>query len=177
MAVSFLQRLMMEIPLTQAKRMIALVWYGSAMILILIVAIQANLGIYKEDYDKAWGWLSSTILPTLSLITGVLVADAGATTEDSRKTSAFMFYMALGASLFYILLVVLTIIMGSQVGRIELMNRSHGWSGLLQGVVGGYTGFFFAQKSQATAPGAGDAARVVESAPSAPTATPPAKAG
>lgn len=144
---------MIEVPLTYAKRVIALIWYASAMVLILIMAIQVNKGVYGAEYDKAWGWLSSSILPTLSLITGVNVADAGIATEDTRKTSRFMFYTAVSVSVFYVFLIFLTIFMGSAAGRIELMNRSHGWSGLLQGMVGGYMGFFFAKKPQDSGPG------------------------
>ena len=136
-----------EISLFRAKRLLSYVWYTGAALLAFILIVQINNDVYK-DYDKAWGWFTSTMVPTVSLITGVIVADARQKTAGERTTSLFFFRLAMAVSIFYMLICFVTIVMGSSGDRLEVMNRSHLWLSFLQGIVGSYLGFFFVLDSQ-----------------------------
>ena len=90
-----------------------------------------------------------TIVPTLSLIIGVLVMQTRNPIREARKTDRFVFRLAFWLSGLYLLLVSLTIFLGpiaesyGSATPLELMARSHLWLAPFQGIVAASLGAFF----------------------------------
>ena len=72
------------VPMNAAKRRLAVVWFGGAGLLCLLVALQSVRGVYTGETEKAWAWLLPSIMPTLSLIIGVLVFPAPAFSNQAN---------------------------------------------------------------------------------------------
>ncbi len=136
---------MANIAAAKAKRRITLVWFLGAGFLFLMVLLQTIFGKYGERAEDAWGWLLPTVMPTLSLILGVLVSDQMGRTEAQSEADRFLFVVVLVLSGFYLLVVSSTLLLApfAAMSPLELMKASSLWLGPLQGLVcGGLSAFF-----------------------------------
>ena len=133
-------------PVSQCQQRLAVVWFlGSALVLILMLG-QTIGGKYGTQYPKAWSWFLPTVLPTLSLIVGALAHDARR--QTAATVNRFAYQMSLALSLFYLLLVVGTILLQplAMMNPLELLSTSHLWLGPLQGLIGISLGVFFGSR-------------------------------
>jgi uncharacterized YccA/Bax inhibitor family protein len=130
------------------KRRLATLWFAASGFLFIVVTVQTILGKYGDQATDAWGWLLPTILPTLSLILGVLVMDARGKMMKVEEVDRFLFDLTLGLSAAYLLMVALTIFVQPLVsaGAIALMKQSKLWLGPFQGLVSGSMGAFFVRR-------------------------------
>jgi hypothetical protein len=135
----------MKVSMQQCKRRLAILWFISSSFLFIIMLIQSFLGHYGNDITDAWGWFLPTVMPTLSLIVGVLVSDALGKGVRIQKVSNFLFRLAFSLSLAYLLVVILTILFQpfSTLAPLDLMKQSHLWLGPFQGLVSASLGAFF----------------------------------
>lgn len=152
--------------LTKSKWMFASIWLGGAGLVFLILVVQSLVGRYGSQSEDAWAWYLPTVMPTLSLIIGVLATDfriaatasatasATATTTTTTANDAKvlpvsargLLWLGVGLSVFYLLLVAVTILAQpflQDVSPIELMHRSNLWLGPLQGLTAGVLAAFF----------------------------------
>jgi beta-lactamase regulating signal transducer with metallopeptidase domain len=150
--------------LTKSKWMFASIWLGGAGLVFLILVVQSLVGRYGSQSEDAWAWYLPTVMPTLSLIIGVLASDfrttatanasATATTATTTANEAKvlpvsargLLWLGVGLSVFYLLLVAVTILAQpflQDVSPIELMHRSNLWLGPLQGLTAGVLAAFF----------------------------------
>lgn len=155
--------------LTRSKWMFASIWLGGAGLVFLILVVQSLVGRYGSQSEAAWAWYLPTVMPTLSLIIGVLATDfriaatttaattaAAATTTEATAVSPDakvlpvsargLLWLGVGLSVFYLLLVAVTILAQpflQDVSPIELMHRSNLWLGPLQGLTAGVLAAFF----------------------------------
>ena len=150
--------------LTRSKWMFASIWLGGAGLVFLILVVQSLVGRYGSQSEDAWAWYLPTVMPTLSLIIGVLAIDfrvaatANATAAASATTTIAndakvlpvsargLLWLGVGLSVFYLLLVAVTILAQpflQGVSPIELMHRSNLWLGPLQGLTAGVLAAFF----------------------------------
>lgn len=152
--------------LTKSKWMFASIWLGGAGLVFLILVVQSLVGRYGSQSEDAWAWYLPTVMPTLSLIIGVLATDfriaatanaaaaASATATATIATDAKvlpvsargLLWLGVGLSVFYLLLVAVTILAQpflQDVSPIELMHRSNLWLGPLQGLTAGVLAGFF----------------------------------
>ncbi len=151
--------------LTKSKWMFASIWLGGAGLVFLILVVQSLVGRYGSQSEDAWAWYLPTVMPTLSLIIGVLATDfrVAATANSNSTTPAAttptttdakvlpvsargLLWLGVGLSVFYLLLVAVTILAQvflQGVSPIELMHRSNLWLGPLQGLTAGVLAAFF----------------------------------
>jgi hypothetical protein len=147
--------------LTKSKWMFASIWLGGAGLVFLILVVQSLVGRYGSQSEDAWAWYLPTVMPTLSLIIGVLASDfriaATATANSTTSTTNAdakvlpvsargLLWLGVGLSVFYLLLVAVTILAQpflQGVSPIELMHRSNLWLGPLQGLTAGVLAAFF----------------------------------
>lgn len=149
--------------LTKSKWMFASIWLGGAGIVFLILVVQSLIGRYGSQSEDAWAWYLPTVMPTLSLIIGVLASDFRIAATANSTTSATtgpitteakvlpvsargLLWLGVGLSVFYLLLVAVTILAQpflQGVSPIELMHRSNLWLGPLQGLTAGVLAAFF----------------------------------
>lgn len=133
-----------------AKWRLASIWFAGAGIVFLVLVGQSLRDYYEPRTQDAWGWFLPTVMPTLSLLVAALVADYrgshSAGQDPSDPVDGRLFWLGAGMSLFYLLLVTLSILIQpflSQTAPLELMQRSNLWLGPLQGLAVAALGFFF----------------------------------
>lgn len=141
----------MTIDMRVAKRRLAMIWFVGAGLLFLTVLLQTILGHYHDLAERAWEWLLPSIMPTLSLIIGVLVSDFMGKGRADRPVDAFLFRMAAALSAAYLVTVSLPIFLHpfSNMTELDLMAMSHLWQGPFQGLVGAALGAFFVSREAA----------------------------
>jgi len=134
------------------KKKLAILWFLVCGILFLLMFFQFNH--YGSYVDEAWGWLISSILPTLSLIISVFTVDALTEKRTKKSVDVFFFRLTFSLSAVYLLLILLMIILqpfmiGGDPSRIiEQMRKSHKFMGPLQGMVVATLGIFFTRQSK-----------------------------
>jgi hypothetical protein len=140
----------MAVTVTYCKRRLAAAWFVGAGVVFFVVLIQSMLGRYGEDVNEAWGWLLPTVMPTLSLIIGVLVFDAMRTEDPTRTIDKFLFRLTLGLSISYLSAVLLVIALQpfAKVPALQLMTEANIWLGPFQGLVAAALGAFFVKAAQ-----------------------------
>lgn len=132
-------------PMIICKRKLAALWFIGSGILFFIVLIQTIFGRYGESSSNAWSWFLPTIMPTLSLVIGVLVMDALGKVVAHAEVDAFLFRLTFGISAAYLSAVLLIFIFQpfTTVAPFDLMRQSNLWLGPFQGLVAGAMGAFF----------------------------------
>jgi len=135
--------------LTKSKWVFASIWLGGAGLVFTILVVQSLVGRYGAQSQEAWAWYLPTVMPTLSLIIGVLVSDFRTAKADALPlpvSARGLLWLGIGLSVFYLLLVAVTILAQpfvQDVSPIELMHRSNLWLGPLQGLTAGVLAAFF----------------------------------
>lgn len=134
----------------ECKQLLALLWFIGGGSLIALMFAQTLLGRYQNSVVEAWGWLLPNVMPTLSLIIGVLVADQAAAKPEEFMVSQFLFRLIFCLSLFYISLLFLTLLLDpvSPMPLTVVFGLSDVWLGPLQGVVAAGLGFFYVRREK-----------------------------
>ena len=127
------------------KVRLAQLWLAGSAALYGIVLAQSLIGYYGEEVADAWSWLLPTTLPTISLIVGVLLADAHRKPKKTDQVNRFVFQLAMGLSAFYLTVVLLTLLVQPviELEPSEVMKRSNLWLAPLQGLVAAALGAFY----------------------------------
>ena len=115
--------------------------------------MQTLFGYYGSGADAAWSWILPVTLPNLSLIIGVMVASARKSQKGrNEQVSEFVYRLALGLSLFYLAVVLLTLLVQPivDIEPPDLMKQSNLWLAPLQGLVTAALGAFYISKEQGT---------------------------
>lgn len=135
----------MLVSLTQSKKRLAVLWFIGSGIAFLVVLFQTILGRYVGEVEKAWSWFMPTVMPTLSLMIGVFVADTLNKGLSDKQVDKFMYNIAFGLSVTYFLIIYITIFVQPFVDQspIKLMQESNLWMAPLQGLVAASLGAFF----------------------------------
>ncbi len=155
----------MAVKVTCCKRWLASTWFIGAGLIFFVVLVQSMLGRYGDDANEVWGWLLPTVVPTLSLIVGVLVFDAMQAGEPNKRIDRFLFRLTLGLSIAYLTSVALVIALQpfARAPALELMTQANIWLGPLQGLVAAAMGAFFVKAAHAD-PAAGESGAGQEAA-------------
>lgn len=140
----------MAVALTHCKRWLAGIWFTGFGVIFFIVLIQSQLGHYRDEANQVWGWLLPTVMPTLSLITGVLVLDASRHDKHRATTDRFLFLLTAWLSGAYLASVLLVILLQplSSVSPLQSMAQSNVWLGPFQGLVAAAMGAFFVRAAR-----------------------------
>ena len=138
----------MNVSMKNSKKRIAIVWLVGAGIVFVVVVLQSIRRVYGDKTSEAWAWYLPTVLPTLSLIVGVLASDALSTTKTVKTIDSFIYRLALALSIVYLTVVASTILLSPFSGwtPLELMKVSNLWLAPLQGIVAATIGVFFVSK-------------------------------
>jgi hypothetical protein len=139
-----------KISSTAGRKWLATLWLLSGGVLFIIFIIQTISGKYHPKDQDAWGWLLPTIMPTLSLIVGVLVTNPGSTRAKVGLVDQYIFWLACGLSMVYLAAVAFTVLAQPFVSQdpLYLFQLSNLWLGPLQGLVAGALGVFFVKAEQ-----------------------------
>lgn len=139
---------MSELPIQTCKKRLTVLWFSIAAILFTLMLILSPK--FGSKLDEAWSWFLPTILPTLSLIIGVFVAEL-TTPQSTQKVSKFFFSLTFSISLFYLMCIlsVFTIYLLGLTDKslLDFMKQFNIILGALQGLTAATLGAFFVQKS------------------------------
>jgi len=137
--------------MTSCKRKLATLWFVWWIALFLIFLLQSIFGNYGQNWDTAWGWFLPAVIPTLSLIVGVLVMDASGQSVQQREVDRFLFRLTFGLSVVYLLTVSSAIFLQpfAELPPLELMQQYNVFLGIFQGLVSAALGAFFVRAEQA----------------------------
>jgi hypothetical protein len=134
-------------PIASCKKRLGLLWFGTSGFLMVVMVIQTlGVDVFEGHPDQAWGWFLQTVMPTLGLIAAVFVADATTSQvqDASKEVDAFFFWLTLGVSTLYLLLVAVVLLYPSgNPTRLELMKQSSLYLGPCQGLASTLLGIFF----------------------------------
>ncbi len=144
-----------RIPLEYARNSLAVVWFSGGGLAFLIVVVQSILGHYGDDLQAVWNWFLPYSVPTLALMIGVFGANALRDENDPRNVKAFFFRLSRWLSIFYLAILLLTILLEpvSSNKGMDLFKQSVYFLAPLQSlVVAAITVLFTSQESAASPP-------------------------
>jgi hypothetical protein len=133
-----------RISMAESKKRLAKIWFGCAGFLFVLFFFQQIGGKYGKNADDAWSWLLPNIIPTLSLIIGILIKDASST-KSNITVDRFLFRLSCGLSICYIVMIILMVLL-NPTNPLEMMRQSKLFLGPLQGLVSATLGAFFITK-------------------------------
>lgn len=73
------------------KKKLACLWVSVGLALFILLVFQSIFGKFGTRVEEAWAWFLPTIMPTLSLIIGVLVLDFSSTRQQDKRIDRFFF--------------------------------------------------------------------------------------
>jgi hypothetical protein len=133
-----------RISMAESKKSLAKIWFGGAGFLFILFFFQHIGGKYGKNAEDAWSWLLPNIMPTLSLIIGILIKDASSKKADTT-VDRFLFRLSYGLSICYIAMIILMILLNPR-NPLEMIRESKLFLGPLQGLVCATLGAFFITK-------------------------------
>jgi len=134
-----------QISTKMCRKRLAILWFGFGFVLFIVLVLQSVFGRFGDWVEDAWSWFLPSIMPTLSLIVGVLVLDVTSGRDAEKKVGSFFFWLAFLLSAVYLVLVATTLFLQPFTGvpPLDLMKLSNLWLGPLQGLVAAVLGAFF----------------------------------
>lgn len=140
----------MTMQMSKCKRKLAALWFTGAGLLFFVILLQTIFGRYGDRSADAWSWFLPTIMPTLSLVIGVLVMDVLNKGNQIKEIDAFLFKLTFSISSAYLVAVFLLFILQpfTTISPFELMSQSNLWLGPFQGLVAAAMGAFFVKSPE-----------------------------
>ena len=147
---------MKSLTLRSCKNRLATIWLVGVAAVFVLFLIQSVLRKYPGSLQEAWQWFLPTWLPTLSLMVGVFVADASREPHKENLPDPFIYKLARGLSVFYLIVLLLTLLLeplatraGTADSALSFLKMSNLWLAPLQGLVSAILGAFFIKRASA----------------------------
>jgi hypothetical protein len=133
-----------DVPLEIARSRLTAIWLIGGGLMFAILTLQSIMGRYGGQMQQAWSWFIPTVLPTLSLMLGVIGASALGK-KDLRNVRRDFYGIARWLSIAYLVVLAMTILLEpfSPMNPIQLFTASNYWLTPLQGLVVGVIGVLF----------------------------------
>jgi hypothetical protein len=155
---------MSDLTLTMCKRRLATLWLAGSGIAFFSFVVKTLTGFYNIEVPEgapdphavqdAWSWFLPSVLPTLSLIVGVLVADAKAESKDDALIDSFIFKLAYRLSIAYLAFLIGTIWLPfNREMPLDSLKTSSLWLAPIQGLASAALGAFFLKAQPRVTPG------------------------
>jgi len=136
-------------PLVECQRRLVTIWFVGGGLIFIVMILESLGNIYGSQVKGAWSWVVPVIVPTLSLMIGVLIS--GAMHAESQATvDRFAYRVSVGLSVFYLLLVLGSLVLwpAAHMYPLDLMTLSSSWLGPVQGLAGIAIGGFFGSRKK-----------------------------
>lgn len=131
-----------------AKKRLALVWFlGVLPLFVFVLVLSLNS---PEQGARTWAWFLPTVMPNLSLIVGVWVADSRAGQADERQVDVFTYRLTLGLCAFYLATIGVLFLTHPYhpQGLTEWLRASQPWLAALQGLASLAMGAFYVERAR-----------------------------
>lgn len=99
----------MTTSMIQARKHLAVLWFGSSALVFLLV-IAASINRDNQTVITLWSWFLPSIVPTLSLIIGVLITEHMAQGQGARRADGFLLVLSTWLSVAYLVLVAASLL-------------------------------------------------------------------
>ena len=108
------------------------------------IELKSIIGRFQGIQQEIWAWFTPTIVPTLSLIIGVLASTA-LEDDGGRTVKRFFYHAAIGLSLAYLIVLLLTMLLEPIAGshNMDYFHLSNYWLTPIQGLVVAALGALF----------------------------------
>jgi hypothetical protein len=145
---------MKSLTLTSCKNRLAKIWLIGVGVVFVLFLVQSAMGKY-ESLQEAWQWFLPMWLPTLSLMVGVFVADAGRPAGKENLPDAFTFKLAKALSIAYLGALCGTLLLEPVATRVQaaaspmvFLKLSNLWLVPVQGLASAILGAFFIKRQR-----------------------------
>ena len=141
-----------RIDLDRARRFIAIVWVVGGGLCFGLMIFQSIIGRFAGVTQEMWAWFTPTIVPTLSLIIGVLASTASED-DTGRTVKQFFYHASVGISLAYLIVLLLTMVLEPLAGahNMAYFKFSNFWLSPMQGLVVAALGALFNSRKKTDA--------------------------
>lgn len=142
----------MEISKFAAQKKLATLWFVSAGLLAILFVVFTAVGRFDTQTSKGWEWYSQNVVPTLGLMLSTFFINYN-TQEANKVVDIFFFKLSYGISLFYLLLLYLTVLLAplafsvAGMSIIELFEKSKIYFIIVQGILTYSLGLFFTKEA------------------------------
>src|SRR5436853_5848 len=97
-------------PLEEARSALFVIWTIGGGLALVILMLQSMFGRYGAQLQTVWSWFIPTVVPSISLMLGVLGATALVSkSTDPESVRRFFFQVARYLSFFYLCILLITI--------------------------------------------------------------------
>lgn len=139
----------MTLTMHTARKQLALLWFvgaGVCFIVLLLISFFSR----TANLTDLWDWFLPATIPNLSLILGVLVYTHRQQILPEMHVDIFLFRLAFGLSMLYLLLLLLPLLSFPLTGKTlpELLDISRLWLAAVQGLATGVMGAFFVRQDE-----------------------------
>lgn len=141
-----------DLSMAMCKRRLLILWLGIGGASLLLLLVRTLVGAYAPDENTIWGWFLPNIVPTLSLMIGVIVMDdvrrrnQKADAEEA-PASGFLFMLSYWMSAVYLSLMLALILYEAFAATgptmAELTSQTGYLMGPFQGLIAASLGAFF----------------------------------
>jgi predicted metal-binding membrane protein len=139
-----------RVSLSQCQRKLLITWLIGLAPAVLIMSIRSLTGSFSGKEQEIWAWFVPMFLPTLTLMIGAYSSIALQEQADSKTVDKSFFYISLGCSIFYLLILSSVVIYQpfADAPALETLSRSSFFLSVIQGIVTGCLGIFFVSQKQ-----------------------------
>jgi len=141
----------MKVLMLRSQMQLMLVWVIGGSILLLVAWLQILFGHYGDKGQEVIAWLLPSIIPTVSLVTGVWANNTRQKSGSRKQIERKTFRVVLAVSLFYLIFIGLIFAIQPMVARppLEVIKDSGLILSPLQGVVSVFLGIFLHKSPKA----------------------------
>lgn len=134
-----------RISVAQGQWRLAYIWLAGAAISLVLLLTQTMGQKFGDQYDKAWSWFLTTVVPILTLMIGALVYQARS--GDDATVDRRMFLLSAALSSFYLVLVFGVLISTAFTSApLERMTQAQLWLSPTHALTSSALGAFFVSK-------------------------------
>jgi hypothetical protein len=136
-------------PIEEARSVLFVIWTIGGGLALVVLMLQSMFGRYGQQLQTVWSWFIPTVVPSISLMLGVLGATAlTAKFSEPKSVRVFFFEVARYLSAFYLCILLMTIAIEplTKISAVELYTMSNYWLGPTQGLVVAALGVLFVSK-------------------------------
>jgi len=132
----------------QAKNVLVIVWFVGSGLLFSVLILQSLFRFSPTEREAVWSLFLPSIVPTLTLIIGVLVTETLGQAQPQAWVMGPIFSLTLFLSALYLVAIGLPIFLSpfSDETPIALLRASQLWMVPLQGLTSAALGAFFVHK-------------------------------
>ena len=131
-----------NVKLVETQRALLMIWGVGFSVCLLVMLMMTAAGTFGAGVHEAWSWFMPTLLPTVSMTLSSAIAPAEG--KGGRVGPRFVARLAKSVSIFYLALVVITLLAWplTNEGPLKWFQTSGLWMGPIQGVVGAVLAVF-----------------------------------